>query len=115
MEFDDNFSAQDVEEEDAPEADSEPAALNSDALLKKWIELGLLIDWVSNQSNKEVMSISDFVEEKAQELVGEFRTISKVAKEQSDTVNNIIETSTNVVIDGESTALVEVIDKLDQL
>ncbi len=89
--------------------------LDSRAMLKKWVELGLLIEWVSNQSNDEIESLSAFIEEKATELVGEFRNISKAAKNQSETVGNIVETSTHVMIDGKAIALVDVIDTLDGL
>lgn len=92
-----------------------PEQVSKEKLLEKWIELGLLIEWVSTQSNDEIGSISDFVESKTQDLVENFRTISQDAKDQSNTVSNIVETSTNVVIDGETVAIADVISSLDTL
>lgn len=84
-------------------------------LLKRWIELGLLMDWLSSQSNKEINSINQYVEEQAQELVENFRSISKEAKDQSSRVADIVETSTTVMIDDEAISLVEVVADLDKL
>ena len=92
-----------------------PEQVSKEKLLEKWIELGLLIEWVSTQSNEEIGSISDFVESKTQDLVENFRTISQEARDQSNTVSNIVETSTNVVIDGETVAIADVISSLDTL
>jgi len=110
---------------EAVQEDNEPEQVQAQAqddtpktpteIMEKWIELGLLIEWVSTQSNQEVDSLSDYIEEQARALVENFRSISKEAKEQSQTVDNIVEKSTHVQIDGDMVSLIEVIEKLDKL
>jgi methyl-accepting chemotaxis protein len=87
----------------------------SDPLIKNWVELGLIIEWISEQSSHEMDSLSEYIAEKTGDIVQNFRSISQEAKEQSKRVENIVETSTNIIIDGKSVSLVEVVGKLDGL
>ncbi len=86
-----------------------------ESLTRQWIELGLLITWVTKQSNKEIDSLSEYLEEKTEDLVDNFRDISGKAQGQSQTVNEIVESSTNVIVGDRTVPLVEVVEKLDRL
>lgn len=84
-------------------------------LLKQWVELGMLIEWVSQQSNHEMEALSEYIEDKAKDLVQNFHAISREANEQSEKVENIVESATHVMIDGKAISLVDVIETLDTL
>lgn len=83
--------------------------------LKQWIEMGLLVEWLATNSNAELSELSEYVESQAFDLVDSFRGISKQAKEQSSSVANIVEQSTNVMMNGQVVPLVDLISNLDNL
>lgn len=88
---------------------------NEDTLVQKWLELGLLIDWITKQSNAEVNGISEYVETKVSDLIKNFHEISAQAKEQSNRVDSIVESSTSIRIGDDNVAITEIISKLDNL
>ena len=89
--------------------------LKEKELIKKWVELGLMIDWISTQSNTEIESLSTYLEGEVTKLVESFREISASATVQSQNVAAIIETSTNVHINQKYVPLIDVIQDLDDL
>lgn len=101
-----------VEVHDAP---IKQEVSSKEELLKKWMELGLLIEWISGQSNNEIESLSDYIEEQAKDLVKSFHEISKEASDQSKKVDAIVDTATSVMIEGQAIPMTEVISKLDKL
>lgn len=89
--------------------------ISTEELLKEWLELGMLIQWLHGKSSDEVENISNFVEAKAQDLIENFKDIAHQAKEQSHTVEEIVNTSTHIIMDGESVPLIDVISQLNHL
>jgi methyl-accepting chemotaxis protein len=84
-------------------------------LLKDWVEIGLLLKWAMENSEKEMSELNDYIEEKAQGLVENFRDISSEAKGQSESVQAIVAQATNIQLGEEIIPLSDVIDNLDQL
>lgn len=84
-------------------------------VLKDWVEIGLLLKWAMENSEKEMGELNEYIEEKAQGLVSNFREISKEAKGQSESVQAIVAQATNIQLGEENIPLAEVIDSLDQL
>lgn len=88
---------------------------DSHALISRWVELGLLVSWISRQSGNEISALSDYIEDNTGQLVVSFQDIASKATQQSNTVSEIVEKSTNVIVNGETKPLVEVVENLDGL
>ncbi len=108
-------NSEDTEELTVPEDYTVPDGHSREELVHRWVELGLLISWASERSRSEVDSLSRYIEEQAEALVENFRAISEKAHDQSRTVTNIVETSTNIVLDGQALPLSDVVKSLDDL
>lgn len=89
--------------------------LSSSDLLKNWAQIGLLLKWAMDNSEKETEELSSYIEEKATGLVDSFRNISHEAKQQSDVVQSIVNQATNVIVEHELVPITDVIDSLDKL
>jgi methyl-accepting chemotaxis protein len=87
----------------------------SEQLLKRWVELGVLAQWIHQQSDLETAALSDYIEEQANALIVSFRGIADQAKQQSSTVATIVETATSVNVDNRTVPLVQLIAGLDRL